>query len=314
MSVVDHDLHAGVRADAAGHDLVAGDADDPARQLDRARADDPQRARRHEVRRVVSGAVPRELRRARRERAGACCARSSPAAGSASRRGSAASRCTRCSPRPFRPGRESPGGVWIAFGLFWLVQVAIIVRGLEGIKKLESWSAPLLLGGGALLLALGDPARRRSRAHPRRVVATADRARAVLAAVSGRAHRERRLLGDAQPEHSRLHALRAQPAIAGARAGARAAGDDDRVRVHRRRGHQRDDRDLRRGDLGSGGAHRADRQPAGHRVRRARRPPRPADDQHGGQRRVAGERLLEPRAAPHQLRHRRPDHGGASAS
>jgi NCS1 family nucleobase:cation symporter-1 len=46
-----------------------------------------------------------------------------------------------------------PGGVWMAFALFWLVQVAIIVRGLEGIKHLESWSAPLLLGGGALLLA-----------------------------------------------------------------------------------------------------------------------------------------------------------------
>ena len=45
-----------------------------------------------------------------------------------------------------------PGQVWIAFGIFWLVQVAIIVRGLEGIKKLEGWSAPLLLAGGALLL------------------------------------------------------------------------------------------------------------------------------------------------------------------
>ena len=42
--------------------------------------------------------------------------------------------------------------VWISFAVFWLVQVAIIVRGLEGIKKLESWSAPLLLAGGALLL------------------------------------------------------------------------------------------------------------------------------------------------------------------
>jgi NCS1 family nucleobase:cation symporter-1 len=36
--------------------------------------------------------------------------------------------------------------------VFWLVQVAIIVNGLEGIKKLEGWSAPLLLAGGALLL------------------------------------------------------------------------------------------------------------------------------------------------------------------
>jgi NCS1 family nucleobase:cation symporter-1 len=45
-----------------------------------------------------------------------------------------------------------PGNVWIAFAAFWAVQVAIIIRGLEGIKALESWSAPLLLGGGALLL------------------------------------------------------------------------------------------------------------------------------------------------------------------
>jgi NCS1 family nucleobase:cation symporter-1 len=33
------------------------------------------------------------------------------------------------------------------------VQVWIILNGLEGIKKLEGWSAPLLLAGGALLLA-----------------------------------------------------------------------------------------------------------------------------------------------------------------
>jgi NCS1 family nucleobase:cation symporter-1 len=45
-----------------------------------------------------------------------------------------------------------PGNVWIAFMAFWIIQVAIILRGLEGIKILESWSAPLLLGGGAALL------------------------------------------------------------------------------------------------------------------------------------------------------------------
>ena len=43
-------------------------------------------------------------------------------------------------------------GIWISFAAFWLVQVWIIVHGLEGIKKLEGWSAPLLLAGGALLL------------------------------------------------------------------------------------------------------------------------------------------------------------------
>ena len=41
----------------------------------------------------------------------------------------------------------------IAFGIFWLLQVWIILKGTEGIKVLESWTAPLLLGGGLILLA-----------------------------------------------------------------------------------------------------------------------------------------------------------------
>jgi nucleobase:cation symporter-1, NCS1 family len=45
-----------------------------------------------------------------------------------------------------------PGNTWIAFGAFWLVQVFVILRGTEGIRHLESWSAPLLLAGGALLM------------------------------------------------------------------------------------------------------------------------------------------------------------------
>ncbi|MBM3778313.1 MAG: NCS1 family nucleobase:cation symporter-1 [Acidimicrobiia bacterium] len=44
------------------------------------------------------------------------------------------------------------GGIWIAFGAFWIVQVWVIVTGLEGIRKLEGWSAPLLLAGGVILL------------------------------------------------------------------------------------------------------------------------------------------------------------------
>lgn len=53
-------------------------------------------------------------------------------------------------------GGASIGGntvhLWISFLLFWLVQVVIILKGIEGIKHLESWSAPLLLGGGLILL------------------------------------------------------------------------------------------------------------------------------------------------------------------
>src|SRR3954454_21406334 len=40
----------------------------------------------------------------------------------------------------------------IAFAVFWLVQVAIILRGIDGIKFLESWAAPLLLGSSVALL------------------------------------------------------------------------------------------------------------------------------------------------------------------
>ncbi|HEY8258810.1 MAG TPA: NCS1 family nucleobase:cation symporter-1 [Gemmatimonadales bacterium] len=47
---------------------------------------------------------------------------------------------------------DLPAHTAIAFAIFWLIQVAVILKGTEGIKLLESWSAPLLLGGGALLL------------------------------------------------------------------------------------------------------------------------------------------------------------------
>ena len=45
-----------------------------------------------------------------------------------------------------------PGHVGVAFVVFWVAEVALILRGLEGIKKLAGWGAPLLLAGGALLL------------------------------------------------------------------------------------------------------------------------------------------------------------------
>jgi nucleobase:cation symporter-1, NCS1 family len=48
-----------------------------------------------------------------------------------------------------------PGGQWITFLLFWAIQLFVIFRGTEGIKHLESWSAPLLLLGGLALLYWG---------------------------------------------------------------------------------------------------------------------------------------------------------------
>jgi NCS1 family nucleobase:cation symporter-1 len=47
---------------------------------------------------------------------------------------------------------DVPVHTWLAFFLFWGIQVLIILKGVEGIKHLETWSAPLLLTGGAVLL------------------------------------------------------------------------------------------------------------------------------------------------------------------
>jgi NCS1 family nucleobase:cation symporter-1 len=48
-----------------------------------------------------------------------------------------------------------PGGLAIAFALFWVLQVAIIVRGIEGIKMLGSYAAPVLISGSVVLLWWG---------------------------------------------------------------------------------------------------------------------------------------------------------------
>jgi nucleobase:cation symporter-1, NCS1 family len=51
------------------------------------------------------------------------------------------------------PGWGSvPGDTALTFALFWLIQIGVILKGAEGIRRLESWSAPLLLAGGAILL------------------------------------------------------------------------------------------------------------------------------------------------------------------
>ncbi len=54
------------------------------------------------------------------------------------------------------PGWTSvPGGLAIAFGLFWFLQVAIIAGGIESIKHLGSAAAPVLITGSTVLLIWG---------------------------------------------------------------------------------------------------------------------------------------------------------------
>lgn len=46
----------------------------------------------------------------------------------------------------------NPLHLWLSFFFFWGIQVFIILKGIEGIKHLETWAAPLLLLGGLVLL------------------------------------------------------------------------------------------------------------------------------------------------------------------
>ena len=114
--------------------------------------DDPQRARRHEVRRVVPGVVPRRVRREGRERAGDPARdrrvrmvrhpdvdRRARAAGAAD--GGVAGMGERARRRS---GSRSRSSGWR--------RSRSSFAGSRASSWLEAWSAPLLLGGGALLL------------------------------------------------------------------------------------------------------------------------------------------------------------------
>jgi nucleobase:cation symporter-1, NCS1 family len=43
--------------------------------------------------------------------------------------------------------------MWLSFGIFWLIQMALVMRGIESIRKLENWAAPLILIVAGFLMA-----------------------------------------------------------------------------------------------------------------------------------------------------------------
>ena len=150
----------------------------------------------------------------------------------------------------------------IAFGVFWLVQVAIILRGIEGIKFLESYAAPLLLGGERRPADLGASAAAATCSRRRRSWSAGDQSFWALFGPGLAANVGYWItLSMNIPDFTR-YAQR--PAVADRRPEHRDADDDDRLLVHRHRGDVRDDRRVRRADLGSGDARRpAARRPAG---------------------------------------------------
>ncbi|MDT0330799.1 NCS1 family nucleobase:cation symporter-1 [Nocardiopsis lambiniae] len=46
----------------------------------------------------------------------------------------------------------NPWTLWLSFAVFWVVQVLIILWGMEGVRKVQVWAAPLMIVGGAALL------------------------------------------------------------------------------------------------------------------------------------------------------------------
>ena len=125
------------------------------------------------------------------------------------------------------------GGVWICFFAFWLLNMAVIWRGIETIKFLEGIGAPFMLGVGLLLLwwitgkagGLGPVLSAPSKFH------TTARVHALLHPV---AHRHGGILGHRRAQHSGLHALRQIAEGADAGPGARTARRHDALLVHRR--------------------------------------------------------------------------------
>lgn len=45
-----------------------------------------------------------------------------------------------------------PKTLWLSFAIFWVLQIALIIRGIESIRRFENWSAPLILIVAAFLL------------------------------------------------------------------------------------------------------------------------------------------------------------------
>ena len=180
------------------------------------------------------------------------CARWWPADGSGYRPGSAAKRFARWSWR-WRPRWKTfAWGVPVCFLFFWLLNVIVIVRGIQddSLSAGRHRSVSAADRTGAVAVGAQQGGRIRADAGDAFEIPKLRRIFPVFRSV---AHRRGGILGHGRAEHSRFHALRAQPARADGGPGARAADDDDVLFVHRHRGNFRDGDFVRAGDLGSGG-------------------------------------------------------------
>ena len=45
-----------------------------------------------------------------------------------------------------------PWTQWLSFAIFWILEMAIIVRGMETLRRFENWAAPFVLVVAVILL------------------------------------------------------------------------------------------------------------------------------------------------------------------
>ena len=196
-----HDLHARVRSHAGGNELVSIAEHHPSRQRHRADSDDPQRTRRHEVRRELSGDVSGELRRA-------WC----QCAGNAAR--GRRLRLVRYPDldRRARPQHAPHGGVGrVGARARWrrhLVCDLLARAGAHHCRRHRAHQAPWQRRrtGAAhrwyRAALLGDTPRRRARQHPRPIATTPGRrGRELLGPFPAGAYGKRGILGHPEPQH-----------------------------------------------------------------------------------------------------------------
>ena len=132
----------------------------------------------------------------------------------------------------------------VCFLAFWLLNMAVVWRGVNTIRRLQSFSVPFMLLMSGLLLGFmlhkaggfGPMLSAPSRFHTRAP---------VLALLPSLIDSNGRLLGHPLPQHPRLHPLRPQPGVPTPRPGLRPPRRDGPLLRPRHRRHLRLHRSLR---------------------------------------------------------------------
>ena len=146
--------------------------------------------------------------------------------------------------------KNFPYGAAVCFFIFWLINLAVVLKGIEYIRMLQGISAPVLLGVGLLLL--GWAYKTAGGFGPMLVGSFAIYNLSRIPQIPDSSIEwDGRVLGHGFAEHSRLHALCPKSAGTNHWASARFAHHDDLVCVCGNRRHVGNGCDLRHGDLGS---------------------------------------------------------------